>query len=58
LNLKAIENKIIHRGCFHLGLKKVIEDHNMVEGKDVDEIKIEELRQNFKGKFNHICGIS
>ena len=60
-NDKAIENKIIYRENFHSDIKKTIEDYKsaIIKKEDFDNsISVNDLRQNFKDKFNHICDIS
>jgi len=50
--------KIIYREIFQLELRNLIERYGkaIIEGKDFDEISNkEDLRQNFRDKFNHIC---
>lgn len=52
------KDKIIYRTNFDLDIKKVIESYKsaIVKGEDFDDnISIDDLKQNFIDKFNHIC---
>lgn len=60
-NTVSITNdKTIYRESFHRDIKKVIKNYKsaIVEGKKIDGIEGNRLRQNFRDKFNHICNQS
>lgn len=57
---KSFVGKKIYRENLHLDIRKLIERYKsaIVKGIDFDGIKSDELRKNFRDKFNHICKIS
>lgn len=57
---KSFVGKTIYRENLHFDIRNLIGKYKLaiLEGKDFDEIKSEDLRQNFRDKFNHICEIS
>lgn len=57
---KSIVGKIIYREALHSDIKTLIEKYKLaiVEGAKFREIRKEDLRQNFRNKFNHLCKIS
>ena len=52
--------KIIYRSNFQDALEKVISDYKeaIITGTKFGDIESEDLRLNFKAKFEHICNIS
>lgn len=57
---KSIVDKIVYREILHSDIRGLIERYKLaiVEGKEFRKIKREDLRQNFRDKFNHLCKIS
>jgi|SRR5690554_2052227 len=51
------DNKTIYRENFQRDIKKVIENYKsaIVNGEVLNGIESNNLRQNFRDKFNHIC---